>query len=59
MLTPTTLTREYEEVRLVFGWGPEDFLRTNLMAVDAAFVDDVVKVTLREKLAAGYRAEMH
>jgi adenosine deaminase len=56
MLTPTTLTREYEELERVFGWGSEDFLRTNLMAVDAAFVDDGVKVTLREKLAAGYGA---
>jgi adenosine deaminase len=54
MLTPTTLTREYEEVRRVFGWNAVDFLRTNLMAVDAAFVDDAMKVTLREKLAAGY-----
>ena len=56
MLTPTTLTREYEEVERVFGWGTEDFLRTNLMAVDAAFVDDTVKATMREKLTAGYRA---
>jgi adenosine deaminase len=54
MLTPTTLTREYEEVRRAFGWGIEDFLRANLMAVDAAFVDHAVKVTLRDKLAAGY-----
>jgi adenosine deaminase len=52
MLTPTTLTREYEEVRRAFDWGPEDFLRTNLMAVDAAFVDDAVKARLREKLTA-------
>jgi adenosine deaminase len=59
MLTPTTLTREYEEVRRVFDWSAVDFLRTNLMAVDAAFVDDAVKVTLREKLAAGYGAALH
>lgn len=52
MLTPTTLTREYEEVRRAFDWGPEDFLRTNLMAVDAAFVDDAVKAALREQLTA-------
>ncbi len=51
MLTPTTLTREYEEVRRVFGWGMEEFRRTNLMAVEAAFVDEGVKAKLRKRLA--------
>jgi len=51
MLTPTTLTREYEEVRRVFGWGLEEFRRTNLMAVEAAFVDEAVKANLRGRLA--------
>jgi adenosine deaminase len=50
MLTPTTLSREYEEVSRVFGWGPEEFYRTNLMAVEAAFVDEGVKAGLRRKL---------
>jgi adenosine deaminase len=50
MLTPTTLTREYEEVSRVFGWGREEFYRTNLMAVEAAFVDDAVKAGLRQKI---------
>jgi adenosine deaminase len=48
MLTPTTLTREYEKLRDVFSWGPDEFLQTNLMAIQAAFVDAGIK----EKLAA-------
>jgi adenosine deaminase len=41
-LTPTTLNREYEEVARAFGWGADEFLRTNLMAIDAAFVGEAV-----------------
>lgn len=54
MLTPTTLTREYEEMSRVFGWGREEFYRTNLMAVEAAFADEPVKASLREKLVRGF-----
>jgi adenosine deaminase len=50
MLTPTTLTREYEEVSRVFGWGREEFCRTNLMAVEAAFVEEAVKAGLRREV---------
>jgi adenosine deaminase len=53
MLTPTTLTAEYEKLQEVFGWGPEQFLKTNLMAVEAAFVEDAVK----EKLKRSFPAE--
>jgi adenosine deaminase len=54
MLTPTTLTREYEEVSRVFGWGREEFYRTNLMAVEAAFAEESVKARLREEIARGF-----
>jgi adenosine deaminase len=54
MLTPTTLTGEYEEVSRVFGWGAKEFLRTNLMAAEAAFVDDAVKASLRARLVQAY-----
>jgi adenosine deaminase len=47
MLTPTTLTGEYEGLERVFGWRTEDLAKTNLMAVDAAFVDEAVKEKLR------------
>jgi adenosine deaminase len=56
MLTPVTLTGEYEGLHRVFGWGYEELLATNLMAVDAAFVAESVKVELRKKLRASYEA---
>jgi adenosine deaminase len=52
MLTATTLSKNYEEVSRVFGWGPREFLGTNLMAVDAAFIDETVKSGLRAKISA-------
>jgi adenosine deaminase len=54
MLTPTTLTREYEQVNRVFGWGVNEFLQTNLMAVEAAFVGEAEKGKLRKSLVAAY-----
>lgn len=54
MLTPTTLTREYEELEKVFGWGPEDFCKTNLAAIDAAFVDEETKAPLRKAIVEAY-----
>jgi adenosine deaminase len=52
MLTPTTLTAEYEKLHEVFGWGEDEFFRTNLMAIEAAFVDEEVKTALRVRLGA-------
>jgi adenosine deaminase len=54
MLNPVTLTGEYEGLRRVFGWGLEDFLKTNLMAVDAAFASDEVKERLRRRVGEEY-----
>jgi adenosine deaminase len=54
MLTPATLTGEYEGLRRVFGWGEEEFLGTNLMAVDAAFAAETVKDQLRSRLQRAY-----
>lgn len=48
MLTPTTLTGEYESLRRIFSWTGQEFLKTNLMGLDAAFVDGKVKQQLRE-----------
>ena len=48
MLTPTTLTKEYESLQRVFHWSEQDFLRTNLMGLDAAFAKDEVKERLRK-----------
>ena len=53
MLNPVTLTGEYEGVRRVFGWSAEDFLRTNLMGVEAAFAPGEVKERLRVRMGEG------
>ncbi len=54
MLTRTTLTREYAEVHRVFHWRPQDFLRTNLMAIEASFTDDATKANLRQTMITAY-----
>jgi len=54
MLTPTTLTGEYEGLRSVFQWSEEEFLHTNLMALDAAFAAETVKDQLRNRLRRAY-----
>lgn len=58
MLTPTTLTAEYEGLQKHFGWGMSEFLRTNLMAIDAAFCDEATKAELRKKLENGFGGSM-
>jgi len=48
MLTPTTLTSEYESLQRVFKWTKQDFLCANLMGLDAAFAEDGVKQQLKK-----------
>ncbi|KRO16929.1 adenosine deaminase [Lacticaseibacillus saniviri JCM 17471 = DSM 24301] len=50
----TTLTREYWQFQQLFGTTKADFLRFNLNAVDAAFIDEANKTTLRERLMKEY-----
>lgn len=52
MLTPTTLAREYEKLHGIFAWGEEDFLRTNLMALEAAFAPSDVKRQVQKRMEA-------
>jgi adenosine deaminase len=54
MLTPTTLTLEYENLQRVFDWGEAELLRTNLMGLDAAFVEDGAKEQFRKRLLELY-----
>ncbi|HEX4029375.1 MAG TPA: adenosine deaminase [Terracidiphilus sp.] len=54
MLTPATLTGEYEGIERVFGWSAQDFHRVNRMALDAAFADDSVKEKIAPRLSASY-----
>jgi adenosine deaminase len=51
MLTPTTLTNEYEILHRVFNWTRQDFQRANLMGVEAAFADMGVKQQLKKRIA--------
>ncbi len=54
MLTPATLTGEYDGLRRTFGWGEEEFLRTNLMGVEAAFAEEALKERVRGRIASAY-----
>jgi adenosine deaminase len=54
MLTPTTMTREYEALHRVFRWGPQELLHVNLMGLDAAFAESEVKQRLRKRLMEAY-----
>jgi adenosine deaminase len=54
MLTPTTLTREYENLLRVFNWSAQDLLHANLMGLDAAFAETGVKQLLGKRLLEGY-----
>jgi adenosine deaminase len=55
MLTPTTLTCEYERLQRGFNWKEQDLLRANLMGLDAAFINDVPKQQLRKRLLDSHR----
>jgi adenosine deaminase len=54
MLTPTTMTKEYEHLSRVFGWGAPEFLRANQMGLDAAFVDHEAKQRLAKRIREAY-----
>jgi len=54
MLTPTTLTREYECLQRTFNWEEKDLLRANLMGLDAAFVENEVKEQLKNRFLEAY-----
>ncbi|MFZ0305518.1 MAG: adenosine deaminase [Terracidiphilus sp.] len=56
MLTPATLTGEYEGLQRTFGWSAQDFLETNLMGIDAAFVETPLKERIKMRLAESYEA---
>lgn len=54
MLTPITLTSEYEGLQKTFNWTLEELRNTNLMAVEAAFADDATKLRLRQTIIEAY-----
>lgn len=50
MLTPVTLSGEYERLQRTFGWDEADIRRVNLMGINAAFAADAVKERIRARL---------
>lgn len=50
-----TLTKEYEKLNRVFGWGKEQFLSSNLNAVNAAFIPQDTRLGLITRLEEGYQ----
>jgi adenosine deaminase len=56
MLTPATLTGEYEGLQRTFGWSAQDFLKTNLMGIQAAFIEAPVMERIKNRLAEWYGA---
>ena len=49
-----TLSQEYEKLSQTFGWDKEHFLKCNLNALEAAFLDEEKKAPLKEKLLKSY-----
>jgi len=48
------LTREYEKLHTIFGWDETHFLQCNLNAIRVAFLPEVVKQRLENKLREAY-----
>lgn len=53
-ITHITLAEEYRKLMKFFGWTHEHFLRCNLHALEAAFIPDETRNTLKDKILAEY-----
>ncbi|MFM8806656.1 MAG: adenosine deaminase [Sphingomonadales bacterium] len=54
MITPVTLSSEYQRVAEAFGWGPTEFLDCNLQALQAAFIEEELRASLRQQVLMAY-----
>jgi adenosine deaminase len=54
MITPVTLSSEYQRVAEAFGWGRSEFLDCNLQALQVAFVEEERRAILRQQLLMAY-----
>ncbi len=54
-ITNITLTEEYRNLEEHFGWTDADLAVCNQAAIDAAFVDETVKNSLRGQIRASYK----
>jgi adenosine deaminase len=55
-LTPITLTQEYEKLAAIFGWSKAEFLKCNINAINAAFVEQPIKDDLLHRVSRAYQA---
>ncbi|MBI9042868.1 MAG: adenosine deaminase [Anaerolineaceae bacterium] len=53
-ITQTSLVKEYQTLMDVFNWDQSHFLKTNLNALETAFIPSEIKTSLREQLISGY-----
>ena len=53
-ITPITLTQEYDQLHQFFGWSKQDFLQSNLLALQAAFLSEEKKQALEQRLRDAY-----
>lgn len=53
-ITSVTLAQEYERLHTTFGWDSEHFLRCNLAALEAAFLQEKRKPALEARLREAY-----
>jgi adenosine deaminase len=53
-ITAVTLAQEYEQLATHFGWDNQHFLRCNLAALKAAFLEERQKPVLEARLRAAY-----
>ncbi len=53
-LVDVNLAHEYEQLARIFDWEKAHFLRCNLEAIRHAFISEVEKEGLRERILAGY-----
>ncbi|HMU45646.1 MAG TPA: adenosine deaminase [Chitinophagaceae bacterium] len=54
-VTPVTLTSEYELLNRIFSWQKDHFFKCNMEAIEHAFIDELIKKKLKEKLIKGYQ----
>ncbi len=54
MITPVTLSSEYQQVSSAFGWGRSEWLNCNLQALQFAFMDDDLRGNLHQQLLQAY-----
>lgn len=54
-LSNVSLQDEYQSLNKYFNWQIEEFKKTNLYAIDAAFADEKTKVKIRERLLSVYK----